>query len=77
MTARLKAWTLAVDTATGELGYVMDTIGPAVQLRPVAGGREWDADPACVRPATDKERLAAARARTLAMNPLSERGESR
>ncbi|WP_254076799.1 hypothetical protein [Streptomyces pacificus] len=38
------------------MGYV----GPYVQLRPLGGGREWDALPAEVRPATREERLRAA-----------------
>jgi hypothetical protein len=36
--------------------------GPYVQLRPHGGGKEWDADPASVRPATPAERLRAATA---------------
>ncbi|MFE1989324.1 hypothetical protein [Streptomyces mirabilis] len=56
---------LVVDTQTNKLGYVMGREGPYVQLRPVTGGREWDADPARVRPATDDERLRAIRERTI------------
>ncbi|MFI6084145.1 hypothetical protein ACIBBB_24720 [Streptomyces sp. NPDC051217] len=33
--------------------------GPYVQLRPLGGGREWDADPAHVRPPTPAELLSA------------------
>lgn len=33
--------------------------GPYVMLRPIGGGREWQADPARVRPATQAERLSA------------------
>ncbi|WP_434098345.1 hypothetical protein [Streptomyces mirabilis] len=65
---------LVFDTARDELGYVMGHEGPYVQLRPVTGGREWDADPARVRPATDDERLRAIRERTRAMNSLSSGG---
>jgi hypothetical protein len=65
---------LVVDTRTGRLGYVMGHVGPAVQLRPVAGGREWDADPARVRSATDEERLRAMRERTRALNSVSSGG---
>ncbi|GGN30432.1 hypothetical protein [Streptomyces fuscichromogenes] len=65
---------LVFDPARGELGYVMGNEGPYVQLRPVAGGREWDADPALVRPATPDERLEAVRIRTRAMNFFSNNG---
>lgn len=64
---------LVVDTATNKLGYVMGHEGPYVQLRPVAGGREWDADPACVREATEDERLRAMRERCRALNYESRR----
>ncbi|MGW5434892.1 hypothetical protein ACWET9_48765 [Streptomyces sp. NPDC004059] len=65
---------LVVDTKSNKLGYVMGHVGPAVQLRPVAGGREWDADLARVRPATDAERLKAMRERTRVMNSVSSGG---
>lgn len=65
---------LVVDTASDKLGYVMGHEGPYVQLRPVAGGREWDADPAHVRPATAEEQLAAMRERTKALNVVSSQG---
>ncbi|MEU9589841.1 hypothetical protein AB0D84_08930 [Streptomyces sp. NPDC048193] len=66
--------TLVVDTESNKLGYVMGHIGPAVQLRPVTGGREWDADPARVRRATDEERQQAMRERTRALNSASSGG---
>lgn len=44
---------LVVDTERNKFGYVMGHEGPYVQLRPVTGGREWDADPACVRRGTE------------------------
>ncbi|MEU8715030.1 hypothetical protein [Streptomyces sp. NPDC048663] len=62
---------LVIDTARDRLGYVMGREGPYVQLRPVAGGREWDAEPALVRRATDEERLRAVAERTRAMNTFS------
>jgi hypothetical protein len=68
------AGTLVIDTARDQLGYVMGHEGPYVQLRPVAGGREWDADPAHVRRATDEERLRAVAERTRAMNSFSSGG---
>ncbi|GAA3235092.1 hypothetical protein MTQ10_12760 [Streptomyces sp. XM83C] len=51
-----------VDTRTGRVGIVMGHEGPYVQLRPYGGGREWDASPEVVRPATPAERLSAATA---------------
>lgn len=33
--------------------------GPYVQLRPLGGGREWDADPVRVRPLSPAEPLSA------------------
>lgn len=72
MTADVGA--LVVDTETDKLGYVMGHVGPGVQLRPVAGGREWDADPAHVRPATSEERLTAIRERNRALNSASSGG---
>lgn len=65
---------LVHDPETDELGYVMGHEGPYVQLRPVTGVREWDADPALVRLATDKERLRAMEERTRALNSASSTG---
>jgi hypothetical protein len=36
------------DTASDRVGLVMGREGPYLQLRPLGGGREWDADPARV-----------------------------
>ncbi|WSN69495.1 hypothetical protein OG467_37615 [Streptomyces sp. NBC_01361] len=47
---------LVVDTRNDRLGRVMGRTGPYLQLRPPGGGREWDADPAHVRPANEAER---------------------
>jgi hypothetical protein len=57
---------LVLDTERGRLGEVMGHEGPYIQLRPVAGGREWDADPAGVRRVTDEERIGSGRERTRA-----------
>ncbi|MDX3853364.1 hypothetical protein [Streptomyces sp. AK02-01A] len=65
---------LVIDTQRDRLGYVMGHEGPYVQLRPVAGGREWDADPARIRTATDEERLRSVRERTRALNSASSSG---
>nr|WP_223291153.1 hypothetical protein [Streptomyces avicenniae] len=37
------------DTARDRVGVVMGQVGPCVQLRPLGGGREWDAEPDRVR----------------------------
>jgi hypothetical protein len=58
----VEAGAYAVDTRSGQVGVVMGHEGPYVQLRPVGGGREWDAVPAEVRAATPAERLRAATA---------------
>jgi hypothetical protein len=50
---------LAMDAALGRVGVVMGRDGPYVQLRPLGGGREWDARPEDVRPATAAEQLSA------------------
>ena len=71
------AGTLVIDTRSNRLGQVMGHEGPYVQLRPVIGGREWDADPARVRPATEDERLQAMRERTRAMNAFGRGGAFR
>lgn len=62
---------VVVDEERGRVGEVMDRLGDRFQLRPLGGGREWDAHPARVRPATTSERLSAAVA---AVNAVS-RGE--
>lgn len=65
---------LVIDTQSSKLGYVTGHKGPYVRLRPVTGGREWDADPTHVRPATDSERLTAIRERNRALNAASSGG---
>ncbi|WP_406384525.1 hypothetical protein [Streptomyces sp. NBC_01618] len=47
------------DTGSGRVGLVMGHQGSYIQLRPLGGGREWDADPARVRPASRDELLSA------------------
>ncbi|WP_405801987.1 hypothetical protein [Streptomyces sp. NBC_01506] len=47
------------DTARDRVGVVTDRQGPYFQLRPLGGGREWDADPAGVRPLSPAELLSA------------------
>ncbi|WP_209445567.1 hypothetical protein [Streptomyces roseochromogenus] len=37
--------TIVKDTDTGKIGRIMGFVGSYVQLRPLGGGREWDAKP--------------------------------
>ncbi|MEU2495452.1 hypothetical protein ACPCSD_32785 [Streptomyces griseoincarnatus] len=47
---------LAKDTARGRIGIVMGELGGRVQIRPIGGGREWDAMPdKVVRPSAREE----------------------
>ncbi|AEN12979.1 MULTISPECIES: hypothetical protein [unclassified Streptomyces] len=48
-----------VDGGSGRVGIVTGRQGPLVRLRPLGGGREWDANPARVRPAGRDELLSA------------------
>lgn len=47
------------DTARDRVGRVMGHEGPYLQLRPLGGGREWDADPRHVRTLSQDELLSA------------------
>ncbi|MEV6739310.1 hypothetical protein AB0N14_21215 [Streptomyces sp. NPDC051104] len=58
MTA-LERGALVYDPATRKVGEYQDRSGPYAMLRPIGGGREWQADPAALRPATQRERLSA------------------
>ncbi|MFJ5973953.1 hypothetical protein [Streptomyces sp. NPDC093060] len=55
----LEPGSLLYDPATSRVGEYQDRSGPYAMLRPVGGGREWQADPASLRPATHRERLSA------------------
>ncbi|MEI5520640.1 hypothetical protein WB388_08500 [Streptomyces brasiliscabiei] len=50
---------LVEDTARKRVGKVMGFEGPYVQLRPIGGGREWDAEPGSIRQATLAQALSA------------------
>ncbi|MCT9092346.1 hypothetical protein N4G70_26240 [Streptomyces sp. ASQP_92] len=39
------------DSKSKKTGRVMGHVGPYVQVRPLNGGKEWDADPDCLTPA--------------------------
>ncbi|GGT79281.1 hypothetical protein [Streptomyces phaeofaciens] len=47
------------DPRTSKVGEYQDRAGPYAMLRPVGGGREWEADPDRIRPASPEERLRA------------------
>lgn len=47
------------DTRRNRTGKVMGHEGPYVQLRPIGGGREWDAEPGTLRTLTTAEALSA------------------
>ncbi|MBT2385677.1 hypothetical protein J7E86_19290 [Streptomyces sp. ISL-11] len=64
--------TFVLDTRRDKVGEVMGHDGPYLQLRPPAGGREWDAEPGSVRPATQAELLSA---RVQAANRVSRWGK--
>ncbi|WP_031508080.1 hypothetical protein [Streptomyces megasporus] len=65
---RVEVGSMARDVRDGRVGDVMDVHPGRVWLRPLGGGREWDARPEEVRPLTPREqlsaRLAAANARS-------------
>ncbi|KRV50672.1 hypothetical protein AQ490_16675 [Wenjunlia vitaminophila] len=44
---------VALDIGTNRVGVIMDHMGGRVQLRPVHGGREWDARKEEIRPADE------------------------
>ena len=52
------------DAGSGRIGRVMGFVGPFVQLRPVGGGREWDARPERLMPVTRTEALSEGVARS-------------
>lgn len=58
-TATLERGALLYDSALSEVGEYRGVAGPYLMLRPVGGGREWEADPGSVRLATPAERLSA------------------
>ncbi|WVT98475.1 hypothetical protein V3O60_13605 [Streptomyces xanthochromogenes] len=56
--------TLMVDTGRADrVGEFRGVAGPYWSLRPMAGGTEWEAEPARVRPPTPAERIGAENAR--------------
>ncbi|MGW8066496.1 hypothetical protein ACVV2G_30480 [Streptomyces ziwulingensis] len=71
--ATFEPGTVLYDTAAAKVGEYRGRSGPRAMLRPLGGGREWEAEPAALRPATDRERLGAnlraANERTFATPP--------
>ncbi|MEV0639599.1 hypothetical protein AB0I77_32630 [Streptomyces sp. NPDC050619] len=59
MVERLEPGTIVYDPQTRKVGEYRDKAGPYAMLRPIGGGREWQADPAVIRAATQQERLSA------------------
>lgn len=51
--------TYVTDVRDGRIGEVRGHVGGKVQLRPVAGGREWDCPPESLEPAPPDEVLRA------------------
>ena len=56
---QIEQGTLVYDISTNKVGEYRGKAGPYAMLRPLGGGREWQAAPATVRPATQEERLSA------------------
>ncbi|MGW1890413.1 hypothetical protein ACWCP6_09105 [Streptomyces sp. NPDC002004] len=50
---------LAKDTSNRRIGVVMGEVGGRVQMRPLRGGREWDAMPDQVMALSAREELSA------------------
>ncbi|MFG2794025.1 hypothetical protein [Streptomyces sp. NPDC048419] len=73
-TAQHRHGALVVDTQTSNLGHVMSHEGSCIRQRPMAGGREWDADPARIRPAIQAERRTALRERARTLNAAGSKG---
>ncbi|MER7955257.1 hypothetical protein [Streptomyces sp. NPDC096030] len=62
---------LVRDTATGRVGFYVDSVAGRLLIRPVRGGREWEAGPDDVQLATPMREL---RARAAEINARSRRG---
>lgn len=62
---------LAKDSARDKIGVLMGRVGGRVQIRPVAGGREWETEPDNVEYPTAHEEM---RARNSARNRMTRLG---
>ncbi|WP_329273584.1 hypothetical protein [Streptomyces sp. NBC_01451] len=58
-TTSFEPGTLVHDPVTDRIGEYRAASGPYAMLRPVGGGREWQADPGSLRAATPEQRLSA------------------
>ncbi|MFF6807661.1 hypothetical protein [Streptomyces sp. NPDC012616] len=56
---KFETGTVVYDPASDSVGEYRGMAGPYALLRPVGGGREWEARPESLRPATPGERLSA------------------
>ncbi|WP_409470399.1 hypothetical protein [Streptomyces sp. HC307] len=59
MVEQFETGTFVCDPRSDRVGEYRGKAGPYAMLRPVGGGREWQADPARIRTATPEERLSA------------------
>ncbi|WP_149184087.1 hypothetical protein [Streptomyces sp. TRM49041] len=59
MEQQVECGTLVYDPVADKVGEYRAVSGPYVLLRPLGGGREWEADPVRIRPASLAERLSA------------------
>ncbi|WP_243878413.1 hypothetical protein [Streptomyces sp. SUK 48] len=57
-----------MDTSRGRVGEFRGVVGPHWALRPVGGGREWEADSHLAREADDGERTRVMAARAAAQS---------
>ncbi|MGY5048496.1 hypothetical protein ACWDE0_23205 [Streptomyces sp. 900105755] len=55
----IETGTVVYDLRTDRVGEYRGSVGPYALLRPLGGGREWEARAESVRPATAEERLSA------------------
>ncbi|MGW7541377.1 hypothetical protein ACWGKQ_09680 [Streptomyces sp. NPDC054770] len=55
----IETGTVVYDPRTDKVGEYRGTAGPYALLRPLGGGREWEARADSLRPATAEERLSA------------------
>ncbi|WP_329024164.1 hypothetical protein [Streptomyces sp. NBC_00690] len=59
MTDELDIGQTVRDLQRDRVGVVMARLGPYLQLRPLGGGRAWDADPVHLQRLNDLEELSA------------------
>lgn len=57
--SRIATGTVVYDARSDKVGEYHGTSGPYALLRPIGGGREWEAPPELLRAATAEERLSA------------------